>query len=309
MELSLALVAALATDAWLGEPRRRHPLAAFGRLAGYVEARWNRGRRAQGLAAVVLLVGAPALLIAGVTAALPAWIAWPVAGIVLFVAVGRAGLIEHAEAVAWPLAAGDLDTARCRVAWLVSRETARLDAPGVRGALLESVLENSSDAIFASIFWFVVGAAVAGPAGAAGALVAHRLANTLDAMWGYRSPRYAAFGWAAARGDDALNWPAARLTAAVFALVGDTRSAWVCWTEQARRWPSPNAGPVMAAGAGALGIRLGASARYHGGWRQRPALGCSRLPDDADASRALALIDRALAVIVIGVLLGDGLWG
>lgn len=307
MELSLTLVAALAADAMLGEPRRRHPLAWFGRGAERLEGRLNRGRRRDGLVALLLLVVPPVLLVGGVAVRLPEPAAWVLAGLALMGALGRAGLIEHAEAVSRPLAASDLERARRRLAWLVSRDTDALDAVGVRSALLESVLENTSDAIFASLFWFVLGAIVAGPAGAAAAVVAHRLVNTLDAMWGYRTPRFLAFGWAAARLDDGLNWPAARLTAAAFALVGDTRAALACWREQAGRWSSPNAGPVMAAGAGALGVRIGGGAWYHGVWRERPALGGSRPPDDADTVRALALADRALAVVVVAIVMTDGM--
>lgn len=302
MALSLTLVAALAVDALLGEPRRRHPLALFGRCAERLEARRNRGRLGDGVLALLWLVGPPVLAAAILGAVLPQIAAWSLAGLALMIAVGRAGLIEHAEAVARPLAAGELERARRRVAWLVSRDTEYLDAAGVRTALLESVLENASDAIFGSVFWFVFGGLVAGPAGAAAAVIAHRLVNTLDAMWGYRTSRFVRFGWAAARLDDAMNWPAARLTAALFALVGDTRAALTCWRAQAGRWSSPNAGPVMAAGAGALGIRLGGGAWYHGVWRERPVLGRWRRPDDVDVVRALGLADRALAVVVVAVL-------
>ncbi|WP_353222682.1 adenosylcobinamide-phosphate synthase CbiB [Salinisphaera hydrothermalis] len=302
MALSLALVAALAVDAVLGEPRRGHPLALFGRCAERLEARANRRRRRDGWGAMLCLVVPPVLIVGAIAAVLPPALAWGVAAIMLTFAIGRAGLIEHAEAVARPLVAGDLEQARRRVAWLVSRDATRLDASGVRVALLESVLENASDAIFASIFWFVAGGVVAGPAGAAAAVIAHRLVNTLDAMWGYRTPRFARFGWAAARLDDGLNWPAARLTAVLFALVGDTRAALACWRAQASQWSSPNAGPVMAAGAGALGIRLGGGAWYHGAWCERPILGGRRSPDDVDVVRALALADRAIAVLVVGVL-------
>lgn len=305
------MAAALAADAVFGEPRRRHPLAAFGRIAERLEKRLNRGRRRDGVLALVLSVGAPTVVVGLIVGMVIAWLpepaAWVLAGLALMLAVGRAGLIEHAQAVARPLAAGDLERARRRVAGLVGRDTERLDGAGVRRALLESILENTSDAIFASLFWFVAGGAVAGPAGAAVAVVAHRLVNTLDAMWGYRNPRFSAFGWAAARLDDGMNWPAARLTVLAFALVGDTRAALGCWRQPAVRWSSPNAGPVMAAGAGALGIRLGGGAWYHGAWRERPALGGPRAPDDVDVARALGLADRALAVVVVVVLIGDGL--
>jgi adenosylcobinamide-phosphate synthase len=134
-------------------------------------------------------------------------------------------------------------------------------------------------------------------AGAPGAL-AYRLANTLDALWGYRSDRYARFGWAAARLDDLLNLLPARLTALAYALVGDTRRALACWRTQARAWKSPNAGPVMAAGAGALGLRLGGPARYRGKVEERPPLGAGELPTAVDIGRARALIDRALALLL-----------
>jgi adenosylcobinamide-phosphate synthase len=118
----------------------------------------------------------------------------------LYFALGGRSLAEHAQAVATPLAAGELDAARERVGWIVSRDTRALDAEGVAKAATESVLENGNDAVFGALFWFVLG-------GGAGVLL-FRLANTLDAMWGYRTPRHLHFGWAAARIDDLLNWPA-----------------------------------------------------------------------------------------------------
>lgn len=308
MELSLALVAALALDAVIGDPRRGHPLAAFGRFAEYCEARCNRGRRRDGVLAVMVLI-APFVVVAWFMGALLPWpVGWVLAALGLMVAVGRTSLFQHANAVVRALSAGNLAAARCSVGRLVSRETGQLGADGVRAALLESVLENSSDAIFASLFWFALGGALAGPGGALAAVAAHRLTNTLDAMWGYRSARLAEFGWAAAKLDDVLNWPAARLTATLFAVLGDTRDALACWRSQAPSWSSPNAGPVMATGAGALGIFLGGKARYGGEWRERPVLGRGQVAGNADVVRALALIDRALAVFLIVVLLGDGLW-
>jgi adenosylcobinamide-phosphate synthase len=148
------------------------------------------------------------------------------------------------------------------------------------------VLENGSDAVIASLFWF----AVAGIPG----VVLHRTANTLDAMWGYRNERFFYFGWAAARFDDVLNYLPARLTACAYALCGHCAHALRCWARQARYWSSPNAGPVMAAGAGALRIRLGGSASYGGVHEIRPTLGCDRDPRAQDIERALRLLDRSI---------------
>ena len=169
-------------------------------------------------------------------------------------------------------------------------------------ATVESVLENGNDAVFGALFWFVV-------AGAAGVLT-YRLVNTLDAMWGYKTPRYLSFGWAAARLDDGLNFVPARLTALSYALLGRTRSALACWRAQAPAWDSPNAGPVMASGAGALGVRLGGAAIYHGHMETRPALGQGAAPQGGDIARALRLVRHGvllwLAVLAAVALLA---WG
>ncbi|MBL8446011.1 MAG: cobalamin biosynthesis protein [Zoogloeaceae bacterium] len=287
-----ALWAGAGLDRALGEPRRGHPLVAFGRWTSALEhlfARLGRTRLCGSLAwiaAVVPWVGiALWLRDFGPLAALM------VDGSLLYFALGGRSLAEHGRAVAQPLAMNDLPGARERVGWMVSRDTAELDAEGVARAATESVLENGNDAVFGALFWFLV-------AGGPGAL-AFRLANTLDAMWGYRTPAYHAFGWAAARADDGANWLPARLTALTYALLGRTRQALRCWHSQAPAWDSPNAGPVMAAGAGALGVRLGGAARYHGESTIRPALGEGRAPDVTTITAAISLVGRGQALWLI----------
>ena len=305
MLTALLCVGAVLLDWRLGEPRRWHPLAGFGWLAQRVEVLAYGSpetnaelRRARGIGAVIVLL---------VPFAAAAWLlgAIPLLGSVvalglLALAIGAQSLAEHAEAVAAALQANDLPLARERVGLIVSRDTDDLDEEQISRATVESVLENGCDAIFGVLFWFslihVPGA------------VLYRLANTLDAMWGYRTPRYRDFGWAAARLDDLLNWVPARLTALSYVAVGAKPAlAWRCWWEQAPFWKSPNAGPVMAAGAGALGLALGGQARYHGEWQQRPALGEGLAPRAADIGRAVTLVRRALwlwlAVIVLGGLI------
>ena len=287
MSVALLSVAGVALDALLGEPRRAHPLVAFGRYAGRLEQRFNasgRGWRSHGVTAWFLAV-VPLTLLATLLSWLP-YIGWLVEILALYCALGLRSLGEHVRPVAEALRAGNLDEARRRVGYLVSRETRELDDTAVARAATESVLENGSDAVFAALFWFVV-------AGVPG-VVLYRLSNTLDAMWGYRNERFERFGWAAARIDDVLNYIPARLVALTYALLGKTRLALSCWRRQAPLWDSPNAGPVMAAGAGALGVELGGAAVYHGELHERPQLG-EGPPADADA------IERGWQLVCKGV--------
>ena len=288
MTTALLVLAAVLLDWLLGEPRRWHPLVGFGALADRLE--WKlygdaaitaRARRRRGALALLLLL-------LPFTAAAAALAALPYAGTVfsvlmLYAALGHKSLHDHARPVAAALWNHDDNEARRLVARMVSRDSAALD---ITGATTESVLENGNDGVFGALFWFAI-------AGAPGAVL-YRMANTLDAMWGYRNDRYRYFGWAAARLDDVLNYVPARLTAITYAVLGKTRRALRCWRTQASAWDSPNAGPVMAAGAGALGLTLGGPARYQGEWHQRPVLGVGRAPDIADIERALGLVRQGV---------------
>jgi len=287
MSVALLSVAGVALDALLGEPKRNHPLVAFGRFAERLEQRFNsagRGWRSHGVTAWCVAV-IPLTILATLLSWLP-YIGWLFEIAALYCALGLRSLGEHVEPVAHALRADDLDEARRRVGYLVSRQTTELDSTEVARAATESVLENGSDAVFAAIFWFVL-------FGAPG-VVLYRLSNTLDAMWGYRNARFERFGWAAAKIDDLLNYIPARLVALTYALLGKTRVALRCWRIQAPKWDSPNAGPVMAAGAGALGVELGGAAIYHGELHQRPQLG-EGAPADADS------IDRGWRLVQRGV--------
>jgi len=306
-------------DQVVGEPRRAHPLIGFGKYAGWLEHHLNRDRdehtpedspvqpltrqfnqrpiqslmqpfiqRCIGLIAWILAV-IPFVALAVVTIhRLPFVLACALHLLLLWFALGARSLQDHLQPIAHALMQGELAQARLLTARIVTRDTSDADETALARAAVESALENGNDAIFATLFWFVL-------AGGPGAL-AFRLLNTLDAMWGYRTPRLLYFGWAAARLDDLANWLPARLTAASYALCGNSRSALHCWRTQAPAWDSPNAGPVMASGAGSLGLQLGGAARYHGVDEARPQLGVGSPPVAQDILRALRLLRHSLAL-------------
>ncbi len=298
--MPLMLCAAVLLDHWLGEPRRFHPLVGFGWLARRVERQCHGASYVRGIVAVCVLL-LPLAALAAWLQTLPA-VGMLCSVLLLYLAIAPHSLREHAERVSVACTRNDLPAARGAVGMMVSRDTAQLNEEGVARATVESVLENGNDAIFSALFWFVV-------AGAPG-VVLYRLSNTLDAMWGYRNARYNEFGWAAARLDDVLNFIPARLTALSYALLGHTRSAWQCWRTQAKYWESPNAGPVMAAGAGALQVRLGGAATYHGEISERPLLGCGAEVAYGDIPRAVRLVQRTvylwLSAVGLGTLLIAG---
>lgn len=274
----LGLLAGFAADRAWGDPARWHPVAGFGRTAAALERRTYADRRLNGVVHVTILVGAAAALGARRTGVVGTALAtWAVLG-------GRS-LDREAEAMQRLLEAGDLPGARQRLTHLVGRDTSELDESGIARAVIESVAENTSDAVVAPLVW---GALLGTPG-----LLAYRAANTLDAMVGHRSARYERFGWAAARLDDVLNLPGSRLTATLAVLLGDDhRTAWTTWRRDAPGHPSPNAGPVEAAFAGALGVRLGGVNVYAGRVEDRHVLGDGRAPDVHDITRARRLASR-----------------
>ncbi|QWZ06538.1 cobalamin biosynthesis protein [Nocardioides panacis] len=285
------LVLGCAADRLLGDPRRFHPVAGFGRFALAVESRTYADHRAAGGLHSLVVVGGTVLLARTLREGtlVTALCTWTVLG-------GRS-LAREAAAVAAHLEAGDLPAARERVTHLVGRDPSRLGPDEVARATVESVAENTSDAVVAPLLW----GAVAGPAG----LLGYRAVNTLDAMVGHRSPRYLRFGWASARLDDAANLVPARVTA-LLAATGAPGPALRAWRRDAGRHPSPNAGPVEAAFAGALGLRLGGRNRYGEEVQDRGFLGDGRPPAPGDIGRAVVLADRvgaaALSLAVLGAI-------
>ncbi len=289
---------AFCLDYVFGEPKTYHPLVGFGRLVSITEGYClkpqtsTRTQKLCGILAWLCLTVPFSILIYSLQQL--SWFNLAISPVILYFCIAPTSLKQHGTAVLYALEQADLPLARQKVALLVSRETAQMDAVAVRRATIESLLENGADAIFAPLFCFIV-------AGAAGA-VFYRLCNTLDAMWGYKNQRYLHFGWAAARADDVLNWCPARLTAVSYALLGNTRLAWQCWQTQARLLDSPNAGVVMTAGAGALNLQLGGVARYHGQLKHKPLFGGQRCPENQDITQANLLINKILFLWLVMII-------
>jgi adenosylcobinamide-phosphate synthase len=285
---AVGLAVGYGADLLVGDPRRAHPVAAFGRSArgaervAYAPSRARGAAFAGGLVAAAAMAGALLERFARDAGALRAA---PLA-LLTWAALGGRSLRREASAIAAHLEVGELDAARAALPALAGRDPDALDADGVARAVVESVAENTSDAVVGALLWGAVG----GPAG----IAAFRAANTLDAMVGHRSPRYLRFGWAAARLDDVMAWPAARAGAALTALCapvvgGSPMVAWRTVRRDGGAHPSPNAGRMEAAFAGALGVRLGGPLSYGGRTEQRPLLGDGPRPAAADIARASRL--------------------
>ncbi|MFQ6553578.1 adenosylcobinamide-phosphate synthase CbiB [Aestuariibius insulae] len=256
--MSTALLAAALLDAAFGEPRwlwsrAPHPAVLMGRAVGALDTRLNKGaaRKAKGIAALILLLAA-ALLIGALLAALPGKLAEILTAAIL---LAQRSLSDHVKAVAQALRLSTAEGRRA-VARIVGRDTAGMDDPAIARAAIESAAENLSDGVTAPAFWFLIG-------GLPG-LFAYKVVNTADSMIGYRTPRHEAFGWAAARFDDALNWIPARLTALAIKAVAPRPIRWSDITADARLHRSPNAGWPEAAMAHALNISLAGPRSYEG---------------------------------------------
>ncbi len=285
IEMAGIVTLALLLDRLLGEVGRFHPLVGYGRIAHKVELILFRGQpTAPPLCGVIGWVAMvlPILFLGLLLMLLQGAPRFALEVVVLYLLVGGRSLTQHAETVSQALEEKDLPRARQAVGQIVSRQTEPLDEVGVANAATESVLENGSDAIFAALFWYLL-------LGLPGALL-YRAINTLDAMWGYTTPRYIDFGWFAARVDDWANWIPARLTALSYALLGNGTDAMRSWREQAAACKSPNGGVVMAAGAGALQIELGGEAYYNGRREEKPQLGFGPRVKVKDIGRATRLV-------------------
>jgi adenosylcobinamide-phosphate synthase len=326
------LLLGVALDAVVGDPRRGHPVAAFGRAATALERRLYADSKVHGVlhtgicvtAAAGLGFAANRLTRGGTEGGRPvdASTGWPrssplartaVTAAATWAVLGGSSLGREGRLMARALEDGDLDAARARLPHLCARDPQELDGPALARATVESIAENTSDAAVAPLLW----GAVAGVPG----LLAYRAVNTLDAMVGYRSPRYANFGWAAARLDDAANWIPARLTGLLTVAcapwaggrgLAAVRGSYTVLRRDGGAHPSPNAGRCEAAFAGALGVRLGGTNVYAGHAEDRPELGDGRPAEVRDVhhavrlSTAVTLAGTALAVVISQTLRARG---
>jgi adenosylcobinamide-phosphate synthase len=294
MRRGLSVAAGLVADRVLGEPPvRPHPVALFGRaMRGVESAVWgDSGARAQARGAVHAGVGVGLGAGAGLAVRSTA--------LATYVSVAGRALGDAALAVAAALDAGDVESARLLLPALVGRDPADLDEKELARAAVESVAENTVDAVVAPALWALA-------LGAPGAL-GYRAVNTMDAVVGHRSPRYERYGWAAARLDDAAGWVPARVTAGLVAVVRPRRARAVLDAVRldAPAHPSPNSGVAEAAFAAALGLGLGGESAYGDRVELRPPLGTGRPAEPADIARAVGL-SRDVSLALAGLL---ALWG
>jgi adenosylcobinamide-phosphate synthase len=285
--LALGLLLGAAVDAVLGDPVRGHPVAGFGNAAARTQQRIWADSRPRGIVFVLLTVAPVVAAGAGAQRCLrgdAAAAAVTAAG--TWTVLGGTSLAAEATRIGRLLQAGDLATARKRLPALCGRDPDGLDAAGIARAVVESVAENTCDAVVAPLVW--------GAAGGLPGLLGHRAVNTLDAMVGHRSPRYERFGWAAARLDDVAAFAPARLTALLAialapAVGGSAGRGLRVLRRDGGKHPSPNAGRCEAAFAGVLGVRLGGVNVYGGQAETRGPLGDGPAPGPDDIRRAVLL--------------------
>ncbi|MEO6126458.1 MAG: adenosylcobinamide-phosphate synthase CbiB [Ilumatobacteraceae bacterium] len=295
-----AIALGLAIDRFVGEPPVAvHPVARFGQAMTALETQWYRNSKTAGVVFCAIGVGGATLIGVGLQRLLgrPAATAAAVS-----IAVAGRMLGREAAAIGDLLAAGDLASARARLPSLVGRTATHLSETEVARAVIESVAENSVDAVIAPIMWAVIGGAPL--------VLAHRAVNTLDAMVGHHSPRYERFGWASARLDDVANWLPARLAAITVAGVRPGRANAIqrVVRRDAAQHPSPNGGVIESAFAAALGIRLGGANRYGDVIEDRGVLGDGRRAAAGDVAAAITLMNQATAALAAAAIAGPLLW-
>jgi adenosylcobinamide-phosphate synthase len=291
----IVLLLALLLDTFLGEAKRFHYLVSFGWLANKLEVRLNTSstspfnNKVLGTFAWCLLV-LPLPLIYWYCLNDLIWY-WQVLldAFVLYLAIGLNSLYQHAIQIYYPLKVNDLNTARHFTGYIVSRQTNELSEQEMARATVESMLENGHDSVIASMLYYIIGGAPL--------VILHRLANTLDAMWGYRTARFNGFGYASARIDDLLGFVSGKFCTLLYAIQGIKQGRVLSSLnnayQQGNKYKSHNGGWVIAAGATVMGVTLGGNALYHGKEVHSVTLGSGRKAVNEDIPTSLTLVKRA----------------
>ncbi len=301
--VTLVIILALIVDSIFGEAKRFHYLVGFGNIASVIEAKLNKGKTPAlsfsisnalrgAIAWSLMVLPLPLLYFFFLNDLL--WY-WQVAldAIVLYLAIGLNSLRQHAMQVYQPLKKGDLAAARHFTGYLVSRETASLTPQQMSRATVESMLENGHDSVIASLIYYLIGGAPL--------VILHRFANTLDAMWGYKNPRFNSFGYASARLDDILGFITGKVSTVLYAIQGRLMTSLRNAYKQGNRYKSHNGGWVMSAGATVMGITLGGSASYHGKEMTSVTLGEGRAVEVEDIPRSITLVRKASWYLLLSI--------
>lgn len=294
----LTLLLALALDRGLPDRAGFRLWDWYSDWAESIEQRFNGGLRSQGIFAVLLAIGpiALAVLLASlILSQIAGVLAFMFSIAVLYLCVELYRLSSTAQGVATALESADVKDAAIRLQALTGKDTIETTNAGVAHATVEAVLKQANSLVVAPIFWFLL----LGPLG----VVVQRMASVLDVLWGHRSPRFAEFGWAAARLDDLLNWVPARITALSYAVMGSFEDALHCWRKHAGMWSDINSGPLLASGLGALHLDICDDNHDEDEYGNK-AINPASLPDAGDVRRALALVWRVMLFwLAVGLLM------
>jgi len=297
------LLFAFIIDSLVGEVRKFHPLVGFGNLANRLEAKFNSEQKKNQAKLfttplMTKLIGMVCWLVLVIPLPLfyyfvhqESWLFYCLDALIVYFAIGYNSLIKHAMQILTPLKNNDIETARHFCSYIVSRKTSELSEQEIARATTESVLENGHDAVIASLVWFVIGGAPL--------VLMHRLANTLDAMWGYKNSRFINFGWCSARVDDLLGWPSGKISCILYALQGRFVTALKNGFIQGRQYKSLNGGWVMATGATVLNIKLGGVAHYHGKQLKSVELGSGEPVSSLAIAPSLRLVRKAAVIFIV----------
>jgi len=308
MTIVIIMLVAFSLDYLFCEVKRFHPLVGFGYLTSKLEKKFNSFHQNGNKLAkwIPRLLGTFSWSILCLPLPIIYYYShqnslffWCLDALILYVAVGLKSLESHALQIHKPLDENNLVEARHFCSYLVSRQTDELSEQEISRATVESVLENGHDAAIASFVWFMIGGAPL--------VILHRLANTLDAMWGYKNQQYLNFGWCAARMDDLLGWPSAKITALLYACQTNFSFSKMALAlrngfQQSQRYKSLNGGWVMATGASVLHFKLGGLSVYHGKPIVSVTLGCGETVVKNDILRSIKLVNRAVVILIMSAL-------